>query len=57
VQYHADPFHSTPPLTTVSAGTSATGLAVIHERLVLEAKRRLFYAHEPIKEIAYRLAL
>ncbi|MBC8152607.1 MAG: helix-turn-helix domain-containing protein [Bacteroidetes bacterium] len=32
-----------------------SALAVIHERITLEAKRLLFYGDEPIKEIAYRL--
>ncbi len=57
VQYYADLLHLTPrQLNRLCRQVrQQSALAVIHERLVLEAKRRLFYAHEPIKEIAYRL--
>jgi AraC family transcriptional regulator, transcriptional activator of pobA len=57
VQHYADLLHLTArQLNRLCRQVrQQPALAVIHERLLLEAKRRLFYAHEPIKEIAYRL--
>ncbi len=57
VQYYADQLHLTPrQLNRLCRQVNQqSALAVIHERLLLEAKRLLFFAHEPIKEIAYRL--
>ncbi|TCK67686.1 AraC family transcriptional regulator [Winogradskyella wandonensis] len=56
VGFYADKLHKSPKtLSNTFAKLNQSPLQIIHERIILEAKRLLIYTDKPAKEIAYEI--
>ena len=57
VQYYAGLLHKSPKTLSnyFNKHSTATPLQIIHQRILLESRRLLYYSDQPVSEIAYSL--